>query len=192
MKFLPLALLALLTINAHAARSGAPFPPAIDKRFDVLENDVLDGVNVARKYAKFTYDVAVDGGESTSHALGVTIPAGAVITSFYVYINTLFADSGSGSVALQCAGTRDLMEYQDLTSMPIDNVFVRTLDGTTRGYGSATLITEASAQGARYSSAVTVGSIATACEVNAVVRSDNGYVVQTAGKLTGIVEYFIR
>ena len=192
MKFLLIAMLALTTINSQAARLGAPFPPAIDKRFDAIENDVIDQAGAARNYAKVTYDVAVDGGESTSHALGVTIPAGAVITSFYVYINTLFADSGTGSVALQCAGTRDLMEYQDLTTMPIDNVFVRTLDATVRGYDSTTLISASSAQAGRYSSATQVGSIPTACEVYAIVRSDAGHVAQTAGKLTAIIEYFIR
>lgn len=191
MKYLLLAMLVLMPAQSHAERRGSPFPPAVDKRFDELENDTLENSNTARKYAKAIYDVAVDGGESTSHALGVTLPAGAIITSFYVYINTAFTDSGTGSVALQCAGTRDLMAYQDLTLVPIDRVFARTMDAT-NAFGTAALVADAAAIQGLYYANQAGASVPTACEVTAVVRGDDGFVVQTAGKLTTIIEYFIR
>ncbi len=190
MKSLLIALLVLTSANAFAALKGAPFMPEDDARFDQLENDAVNNAGVARKYAKAVYDVAVNGGGSTSHALGAVLPAGAVITSILVYVNTAFTDSGAGSVGLQCNGTRDLMDWQDMTTVAKDDGMYRTIGATT--FGANNLITASSAEAGRTSAWHLNGSIPTACTVTAVVRSDAGFVPQTAGKLTSIIEYFIR
>lgn len=194
-----LLLLALLSTNAFADRRHAPFQPHDDKRFDEIEDQLEDNteaVGLARKAARFVYDVAVDGGSSTAtKSLGVTLPAGAIITSMFVYINTAFTDSGTGSVALQCSGTRELMGYQDLTAVGIDHVFARDLGGSAFNASAGAYIGE-SAQSAAGTAAKAltggVGSVPTACTITAVVRGDSGFVEQTAGKLTGIIEYFSR
>lgn len=192
MKYLLLAL--LISTNAYADRKGSPFHPHDDKRFDEIEDQLEDNteaVGLARKSARFEYDVAVDGGSSTAtKSLGVILPAGAVITSLYVYINTAFTDSGSGSVALQCAGTRDLMAYQDLTVVGLDRVFARVMQAS--GFASDALIGDGAANGGAYFANQVGASVPTACTVTAVVRGDDGFVEQTAGKLTGIIEYFSR
>lgn len=190
MKLLLVALLTCLSANAHAALQGAPYMPEVDQRFNQLENDSINNAGVARKYAKAVYDVAVQGGSSTSHSLGVTLPAGAVITSILVYVNTAFTDSGAGSVGLQCNGTRDLMDWQDMTTININDGLYRTIGST--GFGSQNLITASSAEAGRTSAWHLNGSISSACVVTATVRSDAGYVPQTAGKFTSIIEYFIR
>lgn len=189
-----LLLLALLVSNtALADRKGAPFHPHDDKRFDEIEDqleDAEEAVGLARKQARFEYDVAVDGGSSTStKSLGVTLPAGAIITSLYVYINTAFTDSGTGSVALQCAGTRDLMGYRDLTAAAQDSMFARVAQAI--GFEGSSIISSGLANPAVLTSSIGA-SVPTACTVTAVVRGDSGFVDQTAGKLTGSIEYFTR
>lgn len=187
-----LLLLALLSTNAFADRRHAPFQPHDDKRFDEIEDQLEDNteaVGLARKSARFVYDVAVDGGESTEHDLGVELPAGAIITAVHLYINTAFTDSGSGSVALECAGTRDIMGYRDLTAYAQDTLISRVLQAV--GFEGTSIISEGVANPAALASSLGA-SVPTACDVTAVVRSDAGYVPQTAGKLTGAIEYFTR
>lgn len=184
----------LFALNAQAAT--APFLPEVQNRFeaveaevDALQGDSAEGAAISKKYAKAVYDVAIDGGSSTATKnLGVTLPAGAIITAIYVYINTRFTDSGTGSVALQCAGTQDLMAYQDMTAVPIDSWFGRVAQATAFGTGGALIADAAALSGAYISGA----SVPTACAVTAVVRGDSGYVAQTAGKFTAIIEYFNR
>lgn len=142
-------------------------------------------VGLSKKYARAIYDVSLNGGSSTSHLLDVQIPAGSVITDFYVYINTAFTDSGTGSLAIQCAGTRDLMDWQDITSASINGFFASRRAQNTFNGSSTTAIVDPTA-----AVAVGIGSVPTACNVAAVVRSDSGYVPLTAGKLTAVIEYF--
>lgn len=194
MKLFPILLALLISTNAYADRRGSPFHPHDDKRFDEIEDQLEDNteaVGLARKSARFVYDVAVDGGSSTATKdLGVTIPAGAIITSLHLYINTVFTDSGTGSVALQCAGTRDLMGYRDLTSAPQDAVASRVLQAI--GFEGTSIVGVNDGLYPFVQSGDLGASVPTACSVTAVVRGDSGYVEQTAGKLTGIIEYFIR
>lgn len=149
MRLLLVTLIALLPLQTFAARVGTPFHPAVDERFDELENDNLPNPAIAKKYAKFVYEPAVHGGASAStNALGVFLPAGALITGIYVYINTVFNGEGGGakggSVAIQCSGTRDLMEYQDLeTNFPVTSYLARGIGHSAAiGYGTATPIQE--------------------------------------------------
>lgn len=195
MKYLSLALLLLVNVNAFAAIKGAPFIPEEDQRFDVLENDSINQAAIARKYAKAVYDVSIQGGGSTAHSLGTILPAGAVISRIYAYVNTAFTKAGGGagvaSLALQCSGTRNLIDYQNISAVNKDYALDWSL-GINSGQnsnwaGSATFV-RASADNLF----VQVESVPTACTVNAVVRGDSGFEPYSAGKLTTIIEYFTR
>lgn len=142
-------------------------------------------VGLSKKYARVIYDVSLNGGASTSHSLSAQMPAGAVITDLYVYINQAFTDSGTGSLALQCAGTRDLMAYRDITANSINDMFSTQVAHT--NYTSGAMI---GASGETSAAAAGIASVPAACQVTAVVRGDSGYVPLTAGKLTAIIEYF--
>lgn len=193
MKYALIALALIVNSNAYAALKGAPYQPEIDKRFSDLEEDQAEGAAVARKYAKAVYDVALDGGSSTaSKDLGVTLPAGAVITGIYVYVNTAFTAAGGGagvnSLALQCAGTRDLMGYQRATSLNADSILGRSASSTALDWAAS----GAAIGPSKDNQELQVPSVPTACSVTAVVRGDSGYEAYTAGKLTAIIEYFNR
>lgn len=190
MKILLLALALFATpLASHAALQGAPYQPEVDNRFHLLEKDGSEGETIAKKYVEATYDVAVDGGGSTSHDLGVDLPAGAIITAMYVYINTAFTKFGGGtgvaSVALQCSGTRDLMSYQNISAYAATSYWAQIMAGFT-GYTGGVLIPQ------RAATSDNVASVPTACNVTAVVRGDSGYEPYSAGKFTAIIEYFKR
>lgn len=140
-------------------------------------------VGVAKKYARVVYDVAVDGGESTPHALDYELPANSFITDVFVLIDTPFTDSGTGSLALQCGGTRNLMGYIDITAATTDYYFGGAAVSTQTAGSSMILSSGTGTSGA-------VNSLPAACTVTAVVRGDDGYVPLTAGKLTAFIEYF--
>lgn len=197
MKFLPILLALIVSVNAFAALKGAPFLPEIDSRFDTLENDTgLNTANVAiaRKYAKAVYDVGAQGGASVPHALNVVLPAGAVIQAIQIYINTKFTQGTFGSVALQCAGTNDLMDWQDLSTIGQDFMMKRSFPGANFGTNGSIIPT-----GQAWTHVDSGASIPTACTVTAIVRSlpigggqINGGSAQTAGKFTAIIDYFNR
>jgi len=186
-----LLILALILPNlASAERRGSPFPPAIDKRFDELENDLDDNSNTARKYAKITYEPAVDGGASAStNSLGVVLPAGAIITSVLWYVNTVFAGAGggiqAGSLGFQCSGTNDLIAYQQMTNYPAAAYTYYQL-GHTNGYAAGSVINF----GAPIRIQGIGSSVATACQVAATVRGLSGDEALSSGKGTLILEYF--
>lgn len=137
---------------------------------------------VSKKYTRAIYDVALNGGASVPHGLNASLPAGSFVTDVYVYINEAFTDSGTGSLALECYGTRDIMEYRDITASSINNVFRGKAAET--DYGSSMIpLTNSDA-------AASIASVPSACEVKAVVRDDSGYVPLTDGKMTVILEYF--
>lgn len=142
-------------------------------------------VGLAKKYARVIYDVSLNGGQSTGHDLDATLPANAVITDLWVYINTAFVDGGTGSLALQCAGTRDLMDWQDAGAISMNSVFAVARDGLTFDGSSTTFLPDPSV-----SASAGISSLPEACNVTAVVRSDSGYTPYTAGKLTLLIEYF--
>lgn len=142
-------------------------------------------VGLSKKYARVIYDVSLNGGGSTSHSLSAQMPAGAIVTDLYVYINQAFTDSGTGSLALECAGTRDLMAYRDITANSINDMFSVQVAHTNN---TATAMIGES--GETSAAAAGIVSIPTSCQVEAVVRGDSGYVPLTAGKLTAIIEYF--
>lgn len=140
-------------------------------------------VGVAKQYARVIYDVSLNGGSSVSHNLNATIPAGAIITDAYVYINQAFTDSGTGSLALECYGSLDIMDYRDITADSINGFFKAKVTQSSFGASSMIPISTTSA-------AAGIASVPTACQVKAVVRNSSGYVPLTAGKLTLLLEYF--
>jgi len=184
-----------------ASRKGAPFQPHDDKRFDEVEDravlleaadtallgDSAEGAAIAKKYVKAVYDVAVDLGTSVAHDLGVSVPAGAVFTNAYIYVNTAFTDSGTGSLALECGnGLKNIMEYIDPTIWTVRDMF--SLIPASNNFGSGSMISN---QGlAPTNVANNVGSVQNACAVRAVVRGNAGDTTLTTGKLTVILEYF--
>lgn len=140
----------------------------------------------SKQYAWSVYDVSVLGGSSTSHPLGLTLPGGAVVTDVWVYINTVFAASGTESLALQCAGTTDLMAYNSVKNLAVNNM----LGGRLAGTASANSAVIGSNGGGNAVALVGFGSIPSDCSVSAIVRGDSGYTPYTAGKATFIIEYF--
>lgn len=202
MKLANLLLVALLSLNlapssAWADIKNSPFPPYLDQRFDANE-DRLDELEAdseaaagARKYARVSYDVSVDGGASSpsTHSLGVTLPAGAVITSVLVYINSAFSGGvQSESLAFQCnAGQRDLMDWQDMGALGINAVIY---GGLTPTAPSSLAVLKGGATPAPAQTGWV--SIPTACEVKALVRNSAGYTPYTAGNATAIFEYFVK
>jgi hypothetical protein len=193
MKHLLVLLAILMTAPAQAALRGAPFQPEIDKRFSDLEEDQAEGVAIARKYAKAVYNVATDGGQSGAEKnLGVTLPAGAVITSAWLYVNTAFTKAGGGagvaSLAFQCAGTRDIIAYQSASDLNADSIIGRNVSPTAMNWSSGANIVPESIHNAE----LQVPSVPTACTIEAVIRGDSGYEAYSAGKATLIIEYFDR
>lgn len=140
----------------------------------------------AKQYAWFNYSVPNSGGESAPHAVGLTLPAGGIITNMWVYINTQFAASGTESLGISCAGSQDLMAYSSIKTTAKDRIFAANISGSTF-IGAAAPIPFSKtildfSQG--------YGSIPSACDVVVNVRADNGYTPYTAGSLTTIIEYF--
>lgn len=183
MKYVLLLLALLLSTNeSFAARRGSPFSPDVDKRFAELE-DALEGNAQARKQAKAVYDVAIEGGASTeTYPLGVYLPAGAIITAAYLYINTAFTDGGTGSVRVNCTGSGDIMGYNDLTALSINQMLAGGINEAAPA--SSSIIKENSSANAGFNSVVT------RCQLTAEVRSDGNFVGQSTGKFTLLVEYF--
>lgn len=190
-KLLSLALLAALALpfHAHADLDGAPFIPEVDQRFDAIEdvlgnNDANDqGGQMLRRYARAVYDVAVDGGESIEHELDAALPAGALITAVYLYVDTKFADSGTGSLRFGCYTDGDLIGFTDFTALSINAVLA---GGGAKASSTTVIVPSPAAAQSGYV------SVPEACTIRAEVRSDSGYVPLTGGKSTLIVEYFIK
>ena len=195
MKKYVLALVLLTAITAYAAN--APYPKWInlvsgDITFDdngvtaigtdkVVTADILDGTILEadlaapagteglypERVAVFIYDVATDLGTVGAHALGVSLPAKAVITRSYFKIITQFTDTTTGTVALSCEDANNIKTATDITGSS-GNAFV---EGASTGAISAA-----------------VRGIGAACEITATVADD----AMTAGKLIGWVHYVVE
>ncbi len=186
MKKLYVGIILLVAMAAIAANS--PYPPWIDKvggdftfnangqatvasaaitEAKLLPLDGSTGALNVPRVATFIYDVAVNGGTATTHALGVILPAKAVIIQSWYKIITQFSDSGSGTVALSCEDANNILTAGDITGI------------------SANTITTGASTG---SAATMVRAIGAACEITATVAT----ATQDAGKLIGWVEYVIE
>ncbi len=143
----------------------------------------------SKQYAEFSYDVSAAGGQSAPHSIGMSLPQGAIITDMYVYINTVFSSSGpNSSVAISCSGTRDLMDWQGLSGVAVDSMFAARLSNGTFSGSGPELPINAVALNLRQG----YMSIPSACGVVVNVNSSSGYTPLSAGKLTGVIEYFKR
>lgn len=145
---------AAVNFNAHAETS---FLPEVNARFKTVET---------KKTIKVVYDVTANTtlGETGTHGTGKYLPANAIITRSWIYINTLFVDSGSGTVAIQCEDANNILSAFDMTTRAAGLLMDGVSTGTT---GSMTK------------------SIAAPCEIKVVVAT----AAQTAGKMTFYVEY---
>jgi hypothetical protein len=171
------ALLALLfTTPAFAVLEGAPFLPEVDARFNKQEGTYSQ---------KFVYDVAVKGGSSTAaKPLGVFLPAGAKIFKMKLFVNTQFTDSGTGSLALECGGTRNLLGYTDITALSANDMLLASVQEAAPISGALL--------GPPVTARTNYIAPTAACEVTAVVRGDSGYVPLLGGKLSGYIDYLLE
>lgn len=115
-------LLAALTSNAFAAT--IPLSPELEARLNQIG---------PKRVAKAIYDVALHGGASSAHALGVDIPDNAVITRSYMYINTAFTGSDSTpTLAIGCQAAANLRAAAQLTGWSATSL----IDGVSTGASS--------------------------------------------------------
>lgn len=185
----------LLALPAAAAKRGSPYLPEIDQRFSDLEagsglgtgavtsakildgtileadlgSQAAEGLHPAR-IALFEYDCATDTCTVGAHALGVSLPAKAVIIRSYFKVITQFTDSGTCTIALSCEDANNIKTATDISGSSA-NAFV---EGQSTGASSAF-----------------VRAIGAACEITATV-ADGGSCVVSAGKLRGWVHYVLE
>lgn len=88
-----------------ALAATSPFPPWIYKFMET--NPPRQGKTADRK-AIAIYDVAVHGGSSTAHGLGVYLPTSSVITRSYFQILTPFTAPAGALLALSCEDAGNL------------------------------------------------------------------------------------
>ncbi len=140
----------------------------------------------AKQYAWFSFDASGGGGSSTSHSMGLVLPARAVITNMYVYINTQFAATGTDSLGISCAGNQDLMTYQSIKNIGADHMLSARINGANYD-GTAALIGPSPTNLGLNTGFV---SVPTNCSVVVNVRGNSGDTPYTAGNLDGGIEFF--
>ncbi|MFJ9848577.1 hypothetical protein [Streptomyces sp. NPDC101150] len=80
----------------------------------------LEGVS--RRYVRFEYDFAVDGGAQGDITLrGPAIPSGTVVVGATVDVTTAVTSGGAATVALKLEGTADLRAAATLSTAPALN-----------------------------------------------------------------------
>jgi hypothetical protein len=145
----------------------------------------------AKQYLWTQLDATLNGAQGT-HNMGVYLPAGAIITDAYLYINTQFASSGTDSLAFGCSSTTDLMAYNSVKNVALNKAYQAHSGSAQLGVtGSGSYIGEVASAGLLDFS-LGYGSIPTACQVTATVRTGGGFTPYTAGNATFIVEYFLK
>jgi hypothetical protein len=109
---------AVLSQPAHAART---FSREIEGRFVGLENE---------RTVKLIFDVSGNsnlGAVGTVHT-GVYLPAGAIITRSFAYINTLF--SGAGTVAVECEDANNIFTAYTMSTRAAGTLVEAITGGT--------------------------------------------------------------
>jgi hypothetical protein len=116
------SLIAVLSfaVNAHAGKT--PFHGELEQRFINLENE---------KTVRLVYDVTSNStiGATGTYGTGVRLPAGAIITRSFAYINTLFA--GSGTLAVHCEDANNIFTAFTMSSRAEGTIVDGTATGTT-------------------------------------------------------------
>jgi len=131
----------------------------------------IDTAVLAKRMARATYDVAVEGGAIGAYSLGVSLPANAIITRSWFYTVTQFTDAGAGTVALHCQTANNIYNAADITGNAAGVMVTGIQDNAIANFGGT---------GA-------AGVLGTACDLTATVAGAD----QTAGKLVLFVEYVI-
>lgn len=141
----------------------------------------------AKQYLWTSFDVSQQGGASIAHPMGVSLPAGSILTSVWVYINTQFAASGTESLGISCGGSQNLMSYMPVKNIAADRILSGVI-ATGSFTGSAPplpvgVTTLNFSQG--------FGSVVTSdCSLSFDVRGQAGDTPYSSGKATAILEFF--
>lgn len=140
----------------------------------------------AKQYLWTKYDVSQQGGASTPHGMGVALPAGVIVTSVWVYINTQFAASGTESLGISCNGSQDIMAYQSVKNIAADRILSGVIaTGSFTGSAAPILAIPTTlnfSQG--------FGSTPNGCNVSFDFRGNAGDTPYTSGAATALIEYF--
>lgn len=123
----------------------------------------------AKRIAKAVLNCAASGCSVGAHTLGVTLPAGSLITRSYIYVKTQFVDTGTCTVAVSCEDANNIKTATDITGTAAGGF----IEGQSTGAASAF-----------------VGAIAASCLITATV-ADGGSCVPSAGYADIYVEYNI-
>lgn len=144
----------------------------------------------SKQYLWTVFDVAANGGGIGTHNQGAYLPAGAVLTNEWVYINTQFASSGTESLSFGCAAAADIMAANSVKNIQANAAISALLGSVQPGQGgnSAFIGANIVANGGVFQYNGGFGSIPTACQVTATVATTK----YTAGKATLIIEYFVK
>ncbi len=156
----------LTLVLSFKAFSQSPFEPWVKNLNGAEIGNAGSKGNYLEKVAIAKYDPSVQGGSVAGHGLGVTLPAGAIITQDWYLVTTQFTDSGSGTIALSCEDANNILTSGDITGI------------------SANTITTGASTG---SAATMVRAIAAPCEITATV----GGVTSLTGALTVFVRYIV-
>lgn len=139
----------------------------LDRSLAEVDNaSQTEGLNLGR-LAIFDYDFAVDGGATGTITSGVFLPAKATIEKCWFRVETQLVDAGSGTFAMECEDTANILSAADQTSVG-DGVFV---DSTVDGTGAAM-----------------VDDIAATCDLSFVIAG----AALTAGKLRAWCRYSVH
>ena len=172
-KYLITGALLALTVTAFADVDIVP-DKAVPSSF---RGSVLDALNqvknegtLLQRVARYTFDTSVDGSAVGAYTLGAKLPDGALITRSFIYIDTQFTDdvSATGTVAISCEDANNLFTATDITGSAADSLLAGAIDDDA--------ITSA------------VKAISSDCSITATIAGGT----QTAGKLTGWVEYVVH
>lgn len=154
--FITLFAALFLSFTAFAA---TPYPPEINKRFKVLEalpsnlTYTTNGLGNLR-VARVAFDSTTMGTSSaTAYSLGVSLPANSLIWDGVVYVTSAF--TGSGSVALECEDSKNIMADQTVSTFTAAAKKALTPVGTAAS--AVTSIAASCAISARVSNANVVG-----------------------------------
>lgn len=170
-------LLLVTAISANAAILGTPYPPAVDKRFDAIEqgNVLLQGSYPAgaadghyvRQLAQATYDFAKQTGAIGVYDLGIKIPKNAIVEKAWLWSLTQPTTSASGTLAWLCGS---FPEFKAATAAASYAAAGAAIDGIETG------------------SAANMSAVSADCNIKAQIATG----ALTAGKVTLYVEYTIH
>lgn len=142
----------------------------VDMASDSVDEDNLlditaDGLHALR-VARATYDFTEHGGAQSTISLGVALPANALIHKAWAWVETQIVDGGSGTIALECEDSGNILSATDESGVAAGADYV-IIDDT---------------------GANAVGGIASACNISIVI----GGATISAGKHIFFVSYMIE